>query len=467
MKKHLHRLRRHKHIVIPGIILIPVVLFVGWLFMKDQQYSKSIYPNVKVNNVNVEGKTKEQVVKLFKPDTDKLRAVNFYFTYKDQTVATISAQQINLKTNIDDIALQSFLIGRSPHFPTKVKERFLTLTGLGTYTFTTSMQYDEKPFEEFIKLMADSYNKPAKNALFTFEEGKVSAFEADEKGLAINTKQFKADVEKALKEVETKPINKTIALKDTVVNPEITLAKANKFGIEEMIGEGVSNYSGSSEDRAYNVVVGAAKFNGVLIPPNEEFSFNKIVGDISSNTGFRPALVIKEGKTVLGDGGGICQVSTTAFRAAMNTGLPILERHAHAYRVHYYENDAKPGFDATIYTPTVDFKFLNDTPAYILVQTEVEKDKNLVHFRFYGKRDNRKVELSDATVWDVQPAPPDKMQDDPGLPNGTIKQVEYAAPGAKSKITYKVVKDGKISFQKDFISVYRPWQAVFLVGKGS
>jgi vancomycin resistance protein YoaR len=466
MKKHLHRLRRHKHIVIPGLVLIPVVLLVGWFVMKDSQYRSTIYPNVIVNNKGVEGKTKDEVIKIFKPDTDKLRAVHFYFTYKDQTVATISAEQIKLGTNINDIALQAYLIGRSPHLPTKIKERVGTLTGISHYSFTTKMQYDPKPFDEFIKLMADSYNKPAKNALFTFEDGKVSAFEADEKGLAINTAQFKKDVEKALKEVETKPVNKTIALMDTVVNPDITLAKANKFGIEELIGEGVSNYSGSSEDRTYNVIVGTSKFNGVLIPPGDVFSFDKIVGDISSNTGFRPALVIKEGKTVLGDGGGICQVSTTAFRAALNTGLPILERHAHAYRVHYYENDAKPGFDATIYTPTVDLKFKNDTAAYILIQTEVERDKNLVHFRFYGKKDNRKVELSDATVWDVQPAPPDKMQDDPGLPNGTVKQVEYAAPGAKSKISYKVTKDNKITFQTEFISVYRPWQAVYLVGKG-
>lgn len=467
MKAHLHRLRRHKHIIVPGFVLIPVLLIVAVIFMKDRSYATTIYPNIKVNNKSVEGKTKDEVIKMFHPDTDKLRAVNFYFTYKDQPVATISAQQINLKTNINDIALQAYLIGRSPHYPTKIKERLGTLSGLEHYDFVTKMQYDPKPFDEFIKIMNDSYNKPAKNALFSFEDGKVVSFAADEKGLAINNDKFKKDLAKALKDVETHPVDKTIVLTDTTVDPDITLAKANKFGIEELIGEGVSNYSGSSEDRTYNVVVGTSKFNGVLIPPGEVFSFDKIVGDISSNTGFRPALVIKEGKTVLGDGGGICQVSTTVFRAALNTGLPILERHAHAYRVHYYENDAKPGFDATIYTPTVDFKFKNDTPAYILIQTEVERDKNLVHFRFYGKKDNRKVELSDATVWDVQPAPPDKMQDDPGLPNGTVKQVEYAAPGAKSKISYKVTKDGKVTFQTDFFSTYRPWQAVYLVGKGS
>jgi vancomycin resistance protein YoaR len=86
------------------------------------------------------------------------------------------------------------------------------------------------------------------------------------------------------------------------------------------------------------------------------------------------------GKTVLGDGGGICQVSTTLFRAALNSGLPISEYHAHAYRVGYYENDAKPGLDATVFGPTVDFKFINNTPASILIQTIVDKENNKLLF---------------------------------------------------------------------------------------
>ena len=123
----------------------------------------------------------------------------------------------------------------------------------------------------------------------------------------------------------------------------------NDLGVKELVGSGYSTYSGSIENRVFNVSHGASKINGVLIPPGETFSFNKTVGDITAATGFKQAYVIKSGRTVLDDGGGICQVSTTLFRAALNAGLPIVNRTAHAYRVGYYEQGFPPGIDATIY----------------------------------------------------------------------------------------------------------------------
>ena len=100
----------------------------------------------------------------------------------------------------------------------------------------------------------------------------------------------------------------------------------------------------------------------MLIPPGGTISYNEIVGDISAATGYQPAYIIKDGRTILGDGGGVCQVSTTLFRAGLSAGLPILERHPHAYRVHYYEEGGyKPGLDATVFAPGVDLKMKNDT----------------------------------------------------------------------------------------------------------
>jgi vancomycin resistance protein YoaR len=231
-----------------------------------------------------------------------------------------------------------------------------------------------------------------------------------------------------------------------------------------MIGFGKSDFSGSINERIHNLILAASKFNGVLIAPNKVFSFNETVGDISSLSGYKPAYIIKDGKTILGDGGGVCQVSTTLFRAALNAGLPIVERHAHAYRVHYYENDSKPGLDATVFSPYVDLKIKNDTPAYILIQTEVDKKNNLLFFYLFGKKDQREVNLSPITVWDVVSPPEPKYQDDPTLKKGTIKQIEWAAWGAKSSFNYKVTKKGEIIFEKTFFSSYRPWPAVFLVG---
>jgi vancomycin resistance protein YoaR len=188
------------------------------------------------------------------------------------------------------------------------------------------------------------------------------------------------------------------------------------------------------------------------------------VGDISLATGYQQAYVIRDGRTVLGDGGGVCQVSTTLFRAILAAGLPIVERHAHSYRVGYYEQDSKPGLDATVFAPSADLKFTNDTSAYILIQSQVDKSKMTLEFDLYGTSDERKAELGKVRVWDVSDPPPDLYEDDPTLPAGTVKQVDYKAWGAKAAFDWKVTRGEEVLQERTFYSNYQPWQAVFLRG---
>ncbi len=245
---------------------------------------------------------------------------------------------------------------------------------------------------------------------------------------------------------------------------EISTGDANSLGIKEIVGQGTSLFYGSINERIHNLQLASLKLNGILIAPGEVFSFNKALGDVSSATGFKQAYIIKDGRTVLGDGGGVCQVSTTLFRAALNAGLPITERHAHAYRVHYYEDDLGPGFDATVFDPSADLKIENNTSAHLLIQTNTDLKKKQLTFNLYGTKDNRKVELSKARVWDKQPPPPDLYQDDPTLPIGVIKQIDWKAWGAKAAFDYKVTRDGETLFEKTFSSNYKPWQSIYLRG---
>jgi vancomycin resistance protein YoaR len=189
------------------------------------------------------------------------------------------------------------------------------------------------------------------------------------------------------------------------------------------------------------------------------------VGDISAATGYQSAYIIKDGRTVLGDGGGVCQVSTTLFRAALAAGLPIIERHAHAYRVHYYEEGGfKPGLDATVYGPTYDLKFKNDTPTSILIQVKTDVANLSLTFDLYGTGDGRKAQISNQKLWDITPPPPDLYQDDPTLPKGTVKQVDFAAWGAKASFDYLVTRGTEVLESTTFVSNFRPWQAVYLKG---
>lgn len=437
-------------------------------FVKNQErlLENKIYPNVYIDSQNIGRLSKKDAIKIVSKKYKNLKRVRISIKLENDIIATMSAKKLELSNDTKEVVDRAYLIGRSPYFLSRSKQRILSILNLEKYNFYSSIKYNKREIDEFITLTEEKYNKPAKNALFKFENNKVVQFRQEEEGISINANKFLFEINKTIYDLKIKQENKTIKITKEIIKPEITLAQANEFGIEELIGTGISNYSHSIPERIHNVLLAASKFDGVLIKPGSEFSFNETIGDISSSTGYKPAYIIKAGKTVLGDGGGVCQVSTTVFRAALNAGLPIIERTAHAYRVSYYEQDSQPGFDATVYGPTVDFKFKNDTGNYILIQTEADQINNILTFKLYGKKDGRKVELSQPKVYDVQPPLPDATQEDPTLKRGVVKQVDFPAWGAKSVFNYKVTRGKDILFEKEFFSSYRPWQAIYLVGTG-
>lgn len=456
-------LTRYALFLIIGSFLLFIIIL-QYIVIQEKKLSDKIYPNVYIDNTPVGYKTKQEASQVFQKKNQELQNISITVLYEDKAIATFSAEKLNIRSNGEEVIERSYLIGRSTHGPSRLYQKIASLFTVKSFHFTTHIIYDDHPIAPFIETLKDEYDKPAKNALFTFENGRVVSFKDDEEGFKIDTKKFSDDINAVIDSLNTKIQSQTITLTGTAIDPEITLKNSNDFGIEEEIGQGLSDFSHSIPERIHNIVIASSKFHGILIPKDKVFSFNDIIGDISSNTGYKPAYIIKNGKTVLGDGGGVCQVSTTFFRAALNSGLPIVERTAHAYRVVYYEHDSKPGFDATVFSPSVDLKFKNDTPTPILILTEVDQSNNLLTIRFYGKKDDRKIEISDVTLYDEQPPPPPSNQDDPTLKKGITKQVDFAAWGAKSKFSYRVLKQDQVSFEKTFYSVYRPWQAVFLVG---
>ncbi len=324
---------------------------------------------------------------------------------------------------------------------------------------------NQTALKTFAKDIADTINRPVTNPVFSFENGKVVEFKAPQPGLAVKEESLAIDVESAVQTLlQTETTEMSVVASVVETQPNGNMSDVNSFGIIEKIGVGNSTYRGSIPGRIHNVALAASKINGTLLAPNETFSFNKVVGDISQKTGFQQAYVISGGKTILGDGGGVCQVSTTLFRAAMNAGLPIVERRAHSYRVGYYEQDSPPGLDATVFSPTTDFKFLNDTGHHILIQAVVDSKKTTLQFNFFGTSDGRVAGISKPTLTD-QIAPPDDLYvDDPTLKVGQVKQIEHKAWGGRSTFNYTVTRNGETIYQKKFVSVFQPWQAVYMRG---
>lgn len=327
--------------------------------------------------------------------------------------------------------------------------------------------FDSVQIASYSATLAASIDRPYQNATFVFRNERVVEFAPERDGLALDTQEAVAALVRAFSELETGD-QEAAALDLPVARtpPAITTADANDLGIRELLGRGVSTFHGSIANREHNIAISSNRIAGVLVPPGETFSFNASVGDISAVTGYRQSYIIKDGRTVLDDGGGVCQTSTTLFRAVLDAGLPIVQRRAHSYRVGYYEQNSKPGFDATVFAPSVDFKFLNDTPAHLLVQATADTATNRLVLEIYGTSDGRVASITNHRTWDVTPPPPDLYQDDPTLPAGVVKQVDWKAWGAKVKFDYAVERDGETIFEKTYYSNFRPWQSVFLRGTG-
>lgn len=416
-----------------------------------------------VNGIDFTGKSEKDVEKYFLSRNSLIKNTKFIFNHNDLSI-TISAEQLKIGYNTDLLAKQAYSIGRSSNALSN-----LTLV-LNAYINGINLQpsyyYDDQEMENLLNPAAEQLSIPSVDALFNFENGKVTAFRPSSNGQTIDIKAIKKKVSIKILEIisSEKPQIITMSIPLLTIKPKITMDKINDFGVEELIGSGTSLFQGSIPNRIYNITLAATRIHGVLVAPDEVFSFNKVLGDISSFTGYKQAYVIQNGRTVLGDGGGVCQVSTTLFRAILNAGLPIVERNAHAYRVGYYEQDSGPGLDATIFVPNIDLRFKNDTKNHILIQTVIDPDSQRLTFNLYGTKDNRLVNIAKPVITAQTPPPAPLYQDDPTLPKGLIKQIDFPAWGANVYFTREVFKDGKKIISDKFISNYRAWQAVFLKG---
>ncbi len=334
-------------------------------------------------------------------------------------------------------------------------------------TFPTGF-IDEK-LDELIDSWKKELDRPAKNAEFEFDKQSfiVTKFSPDREGLALDKDQLKTLLKETINNlmINNQEKTKELTLPFVTTTPDLTLEKTNNLGINQRIGFGESYYAHSIPSRIHNVALAAKRINYSIIAPGKEFSFNKAIGDVSAQTGFQSAYVIKDGQTVLGDGGGVCQVSTTLFRALLNGGLDITLRLPHSYRVSYYELDNQPGFDATVYDGNVDLRFINDTPNYILIYTETDSNNLYMKVELYGTSDGRTAEISNYKSWGYSPPLPPVYVPDPSLPTGKLKQIDWSASGIKAEFTYTVKdKNGKIIREKTYYSNYRPWAAKYLQG---
>jgi len=332
-------------------------------------------------------------------------------------------------------------------------------------TWGYQVRLDPNQLIEILIPLSVELNRLAENARFIFndETKELDLLSSEIIGRSLNIPETIDSIQNMLLSG-----NHEVALLFDNHEPEVKAdAIAENLGITEPVSVVSTYFYDSGSARVQNISTAAAAFHGLLVAPGETLSMAEVMGDVSLDNGYAEALIIFGDRTIKGVGGGVCQVSTTLFRAAFFGGYPIVERHPHAYRVGYYEQGPSspgPGLDATVFIPIVDFKFTNDREDWLLLETYVYGNQLL--WKFYSTSDGREVEWTKEETNEVE-APEPLYKENPDLPKDEIRQVDWEADGLDVYIERVVIREGETLFTDQIETHYLPWRAIFEYGPGT
>lgn len=386
-----------------------------------------------------------------------------------QASFSATTSDLHLRPDNDLMAKRAFSIGRQTKNPYYNLLQIIA-SWQGKIILPVEVAFDQEVFSKDLDKIAPEIEKAPVDATFKFDpgagpdrKGRVVTFTHSQNGIALDREKIKQSLIAWAKTSPTKPVTITLATKTVV--PSVQSSTADQMGIKSLLGEGVSYFYDSIPGRVFNIKLGTEKISGSLIAPGEVFSFDQAIGTVSAVFGFQKAYAIIKGKTVLDDGGGVCQVSTTVYRAALNAGLPIIARTAHTYRVGFYEQGGfLPGLDATVYPPDPDLKFKNDTGGYILIQATFDPEHAKLTFDLFGTDDGRQTKILGPYFISTSPPPDPIYEDDPTKPTGTVTQVDTAHAGAKVYFKRTVTRGSETLINETVYSDFVPWPARFLRG---
>ena len=326
-----------------------------------------------------------------------------------------------------------------------------------------SVRVDGNKFTTFFTSIAKELNRKSQDARFDYNvaSGKLTPIQSSQEGRSVDVAE---NVKRLLAAAGSD--NRSMQLAVAVTAPTLAVDQGSKLGIKEKVSEGVTTFAGSSEARAHNIRLAASKLDGATVAPGATFSLLDTLGPITAEAGYQEGYAIVGESTVTDVGGGVCQVATTAFRAAFWAGLPIVERNPHRYIVdRYFIKGGPVGLDAAIYDPGRDFQFKNTTGSYLIIKTDASDPANFT-VSFYGTKPGWTVTMEDPSLKagkDPGPRLPDIQDPTKAVGTRTVL-AQPSKAGATASIT-RVVKKGTTVVSRDtFNTTYQPASEQWIVG---
>lgn len=454
MKKKKINIKNKLAIGVIGVIAFLASGFAGFTIYQYNTvklWSNLIYPGVKVQEVDLSGKTKDEAIKILEQKYGAVIVKNKVNIITPDRTYTLDYSKIDPKYNINEIVNEAFAYGKNLN----LFKKYRIVNGTSSKQYSLKFTYNPKPINDLVDSIEKDVNKDPVNAELKGSGGNFSII-PDEKGRKLEKDKLQKDIISNIDGTIGKDVNINAPIE--VVTAKITADKLKT--INALIGSFSTDYGSiSSPERANNIILATRSINGKILMPGDSFSFNDTVGERTAERGYQAAPVIIGNQVDSGLGGGICQVSTTLYNAVLKANIKSTERSHHSLPSHY----VPLGLDATVDWGNLDYKFKNtlDYPIYI----EGSTAGGVVTFNVYSNRSLTNIvsEIISQVYQTIQPGV--KYVDDPTLPVGQTQQIQAPYTGYKVKVIKKTTKDGQLISQEviadDF---YQPVDAIIKRG---
>lgn len=420
--------------------LLSFFLLAGFLSIIRLLSYDRVYPGISIEGVDMSNRTYEEVVQTVKSWRSDQREKKVIVTYKDSTFS-VEAQQLDMDVDENQVVEVVWSYGRHGSWWERLKK--IQEASAESYQVPLKLEYDESKLAALLEYWREMVDKQPRNAVLSMATGGIIP---QEEGQKLELEELRNSLLAAFR----KQGEQKMALPVTILYPEITVEELSKTGIRQMISVYSTYFNAKDTNRTTNVKRAANNINGYILYLGDIFSFNDVVGPRDIANGFKEALEIVNGEFVPGIGGGVCQVSSTLYNAALLADLAIVDRTNHSKPLNY----VPLGLDATVAYGALDFKFKNTSGMPIMILAEVYGNKLMVGL--FGQHGlDKNVTIYTMNRHEI-PSPIVK-ETDPALKAGEVKVEKEGSPGY-GVTTVRVVSAGEKEIKREVLykDVYMP-----------
>ena len=417
--------------------LIIIIVMLSLVYAVDTYKNRTkILPGVSAFGVELEGLKKEEAREILQPITSKVINSPRILVFEDKEIKLIPHTELDAFIDLNRVVEETYTIARNGNIFKRIKNRIVVWRK--GYEVPFQVESNSQKFEDFQNKIGSLINRMPRDA---YVEG--NRIIESRTGIKLDLEKYKEEITESLISLDEEKY--IFDLPVVTIDPKITTQNILKeLAIDGELGTYPTSLENKEENTIYNIKLASEVINGIVVKPQDIFSFNKYVGPAEKADGYKESTIIANGVFVNGYGGGICQVSSTLYNALLLANLPIVERYNHS--VYGEATKYVPlGQDAAIFYGFKDLRFKNNSEHMIVIFSKVFRDTLQVSI-FGGNESKAEIEIisKDKKVIDYQII----REKDSKLEAGQEKVVQEGVPGYQIK-TYRIVrKDGeeKIEF---------------------